>query len=94
MGIHASPYVMNFDNSISWKVEFPQAYETHVLDGESGRLATRIMGLGLAEIAYQNSLLGLRMAEQGSQGPDPNEVLIISSPDGECFSVQGKQRGM
>ena len=58
MGLHASPTcVMNFDDSVGWLVGplhggMPLMFE--MMNRE--RVATGMMGLGLAEIAYQNAL--------------------------------------
>jgi butyryl-CoA dehydrogenase len=67
MGIHASPTcVMNFDDSVGWLVGelnngMPLMFE--MMNRE--RLATGMMGLGLGEIAYQNSLAWARERRQG-----------------------------
>ena len=67
MGIHASPTcVMNFDDSVGWLIGelnngMPLMFE--MMNRE--RLATGMMGLGLGEIAYQNSLAWARDRRQG-----------------------------
>mgnify|MGYP003311384876 FL=1 len=67
MGVHASPTcVMNFDESIGWRVGdlyngMPLMFE--MMNRE--RLATGMMGIGLAEIAYQNALSWSKNRRQG-----------------------------
>ena len=67
MGIHASPTcVMNFDDSVGWRVgelNTGMALMFQMMNQE--RLATGMMGLGLAEIAYQNSLAWAKDRRQG-----------------------------
>ena len=88
MGIHASPTcVMNFDDSVGWRVgelNTGMALMFQMMNQE--RLATGMMGLGLAEIAYQNSLAWAKDRRQGRdlKGPqDPNEEAdnILVHPD-------------
>jgi butyryl-CoA dehydrogenase len=88
MGIHASPTcVMNFDQSIGWRVGdlysgMPLMFE--MMNRE--RLATGMMGIGLAEIAYQNALAWAKERRQGRDlkgVQDPNELAdnILVHPD-------------
>ena len=88
MGIHASPTcVMNFDQSIGWRVGdlysgMPLMFE--MMNRE--RLATGMMGIGLAEIAYQNALAWAKERRQGRDlkgVQEPNELAdnILVHPD-------------
>tara|TARA_B100001113_G_scaffold263229_1_gene218124 strand:- start:2264 stop:4066 length:1803 start_codon:yes stop_codon:yes gene_type:complete len=97
MGIHASPTcVMNFDESIGWRVGdlhkgMPLMFE--MMNRE--RLATGMMGIGLAEIAYQNSLAWAKERRQGRdlKGPqDPNESAdnILVHPDVRRMLLEAK----
>ena len=67
MGLHASPTcVLNFDDSVGWLVgdlHTGMALMFEMMNRE--RLATGMMGLGIAEIAYQNSLLWSLNRRQG-----------------------------
>jgi alkylation response protein AidB-like acyl-CoA dehydrogenase len=97
MGIHASPTcVMNFDQSIGWRVGdlytgMPLMFE--MMNRE--RLATGMMGIGLAEIAYQNAL---NWAKERRQGRDlkgiqePKKVAdnILVHPDVRRMLLQAK----
>ena len=97
MGIHASPTcVMNFDNSIGWKVgDLHTGMKLMFQMMNQERLATGIMGLGLAEIAYQNSLAWAKDRRQGRdlKGPkDPNESAdnILVHPDVRRMLLESK----
>ncbi len=97
MGIHASPTcVMNFDESIGWRVGdlhngMPLMFQ--MMNRE--RLATGMMGIGLAEIAYQNSLAWAKERRQGRdlKGPqEPNESAdnILVHPDVRRMLLEAK----
>ena len=97
MGIHASPTcVMNFDDSVGWRVGdlhngMPLMFE--MMNRE--RLATGMMGIGLAEIAYQNSLAWAKDRRQGRdlKGPqEPNESAdnILVHPDVRRMLLEAK----
>ena len=97
MGIHASPTcVMNFDDSVGWRVgelNTGMALMFQMMNQE--RLATGMMGLGLAEIAYQNSLAWAKDRRQGRdlKGPqDPNEEAdnILVHPDVRRMLLEAK----
>lgn len=97
MGIHASPTcVMNFDNSIGWKVgDLHTGMKLMFQMMNQERLATGIMGLGLAEIAYQNSLAWAKDRRQGRdlKGPrDPKESAdnILVHPDVRRMLLESK----
>ena len=88
MGIHASPTcVMNFDDSIGWRVgELNQGMPLMFQMMNRERLATGMMGIGLAEIAYQNALSWARERRQGRDlkgTREPNERAdnILVHPD-------------
>ncbi|MBK70316.1 MAG: acyl-CoA dehydrogenase [Euryarchaeota archaeon] len=97
MGLHASPTcVMNFDDSVGWRVGdlhkgMPLMFE--MMNRE--RLATGMMGIGLAEIAYQNSLSWAKERRQGRdlKGPqEPNESAdnILVHPDVRRMLLEAK----
>ena len=97
MGIHASPTcVMNFDNSIGWRVgDLHTGMKLMFQMMNQERLATGIMGLGLAEIAYQNSLAWAKDRRQGRdlKGPrDPKESAdnILVHPDVRRMLLESK----
>jgi butyryl-CoA dehydrogenase len=88
MGIHASPTcVMNFDDSIGWRVgDLNQGMPLMFQMMNRERLATGMMGIGLAEIAYQNALSWARERRQGRDlkgTREPNERAdnILVHPD-------------
>ena len=97
MGVHASPTcVMNFDESIGWRVGdlyngMPLMFE--MMNRE--RLATGMMGIGLAEIAYQNALSWSKNRRQGRDikgMQEPNEVAdnILVHPDVRRMLLEAK----
>ena len=97
MGLHASPTcVMNFDDSVGWLVGplhggMPLMFQ--MMNRE--RLATGLMGLGLAEIAYQNALAWSRDRRQGRDLRgirDPNESAdnILVHPDVRRMLLEAK----
>jgi alkylation response protein AidB-like acyl-CoA dehydrogenase len=97
MGLHASPTcVMNFDDSVGWLVGplhggMPLMFQ--MMNRE--RLATGMMGLGLAEIAYQNALAWSRDRRQGRDLRgirDPNEPAdnILVHPDVRRMLLEAK----
>ena len=97
MGVHASPTcVMNFDQSIGWRVGdlyngMPLMFE--MMNRE--RLATGMMGIGLAEISYQNALSWSKERRQGRDikgMQEPNEVAdnILVHPDVRRMLLQAK----
>ena len=97
MGIHASPTcVMNFDNSVGWRVgDLHTGMKLMFQMMNQERLATGIMGLGLAEIAYQNSLAWAKDRRQGRdlRGPkDPKEPAdnILVHPDVRRMLLEAK----
>ena len=97
MGIHASPTcVMNFDDSVGWRVgELHTGMTLMFQMMNQERLATGMMGLGLAEIAYQNSLAWAKDRRQGRdlKGPqDPNEPAdnILVHPDVRRMLLESK----
>ena len=97
MGLHASPTcVMNFDDSTGWLVGplhggMPLMFE--MMNRE--RVATGMMGLGLAEIAYQNALAWSLDRRQGRDLKgirDPNETAdnILVHPDVRRMLLEAK----
>ena len=97
MGVHASPTcVMNFDESIGWRVGdlyngMPLMFE--MMNRE--RLATGMMGIGLAEIAYQNALSWSKNRRQGRDikgMQEPNEIAdnILFHPDVRRMLLEAK----
>ena len=97
MGLHASPTcVMNFDDSVGWLVGplhggMPLMFE--MMNRE--RVATGMMGLGLAEIAYQNALawsLDRRQGRDLKGIQDPNESAdnILVHPDVRRMLLEAK----
>jgi len=97
MGLHASPTcVMNFDDSVGWLVGplhggMPLMFQ--MMNRE--RLATGMMGLGLAEIAYQNALAWSRERRQGRDLKgvrDPTEPAdnILVHPDVRRMLLEAK----
>ena len=97
MGVHASPTcVMNFNQSIGWRVGdlysgMPLMFE--MMNRE--RLATGMMGIGLAEIAYQNALSWAKDRRQGRDikgTQDPNEAAdnILVHPDVRRMLLEAK----
>jgi len=97
MGLHASPTcVMNFDESVGWLVGsihegMPLMFE--MMNRE--RLATGMMGLGLAEIAYQNALNWSKERRQGRDligAQSPNEAAdnILVHPDVRRMLLESK----
>lgn len=97
MGVHASPTcVMNFNQSIGWRVGdlyngMPLMFE--MMNRE--RLATGMMGIGLAEIAYQNALSWSKERRQGRDikgMQEPNEVAdnILVHPDVRRMLLEAK----
>ena len=97
MGVHASPTcVMNFEQSRGWRVGdlyngMPLMFE--MMNRE--RLATGMMGIGLAEIAYQNALSWSKDRRQGRDingMQEPNEVAdnILVHPDVRRMLLEAK----
>lgn len=97
MGVHASPTcVMNFEQSRGWRVGdlyngMPLMFE--MMNRE--RLATGMMGIGLAEIAYQNALSWSKERRQGRDikgMKEPNEVAdnILVHPDVRRMLLEAK----
>ena len=97
MGVHASPTcVMNFEQSRGWRVGdlyngMPLMFE--MMNRE--RLATGMMGIGLAEIAYQNALSWYKDRRQGRDingMQEPNEVAdnILVHPDVRRMLLEAK----
>ena len=97
MGVHASPTcVMNFEQSRGWRVGdlyngMPLMFE--MMNRE--RLATGMMGIGLAEIAYQNALSWSKERRQGRDingMQEPNEVAdnILVHPDVRRMLLEAK----
>ncbi|HIC49985.1 MAG: acyl-CoA dehydrogenase [Candidatus Thalassarchaeum betae] len=97
MGLHASPTcVMNFDDSVGWLVGplhggMPLMFQ--MMNRE--RVATGMMGLGLAEIAYQNALAWARERRQGRDIKgirEPNERAdnILVHPDVRRMLLEAK----
>jgi len=97
MGVHASPTcVMNFDQSIGWRVgdlNAGMALMFEMMNRE--RLATGMMGIGLAEIAYQNALSWAKERRQGrdlrgTQDPNENADNILVHPDVRRMLLEAK----
>ena len=97
MGLHASPTcVMNFDDSVGWLVGplhggMPLMFE--MMNRE--RLATGLMGVGLAHSAYTNSLAWARERRQGRslkgvQDPDEPADNILVHPDVRRMLLEAK----
>ena len=97
MGVHASPTcVMNFEQSRGWRVGdlyngMPLMFE--MMNRE--RLATGMMGIGLAEIAYQNALSWSKERRQGRDingMQEPNKVAdnILVHPDVRRMLLEAK----
>jgi len=97
MGVHASPTcVMNFNQSCGWRVGdlyngMPLMFE--MMNRE--RLATGMMGIGLAEIAYQNALSWSKERRQGRDikgMQEPNKVAdnILVHPDVRRMLLEAK----
>ena len=87
---------MNFDNSVGWRVgDLHTGMKLMFQMMNQERLATGIMGLGLAEIAYQNSLAWAKDRRQGRdlRGPkDPKEPAdnILVHPDVRRMLLEAK----
>ncbi|HJO85293.1 MAG: acyl-CoA dehydrogenase C-terminal domain-containing protein [Candidatus Thalassarchaeaceae archaeon] len=97
MGLHASPTcVMNFDESIGWRVgELHEGMSLMFQMMNRERVATGMMGIGLAEIAYQNALAWARERRQGRDlkgMQDPNERAdnILVHPDVRRMLLEAK----
>ncbi len=97
MGLHASPTcVMNFEQSVGWLVGplhrgMPLMFE--MMNRE--RLATGMMGLGLAEISYQNAAAWCRERRQGrdlrgTRDPEEEADSILVHPDVRRMLLQAK----
>jgi len=97
MGLHASPTcVMNFEASVGWRVGalhegMPIMFE--MMNRE--RVATGMMGIGLAEIAYQNALAWARDRRQGrdlkgTQEPNERADNILVHPDVRRMLLEAK----
>jgi alkylation response protein AidB-like acyl-CoA dehydrogenase len=88
MGIHASPTcVMNYENAEGWLIgnEFEGMKAMFVLMNEA-RLLVGVQGLGIGEIAYQNSLNYAKERPQGralkgAAQPDKKADPITVHPD-------------
>jgi alkylation response protein AidB-like acyl-CoA dehydrogenase len=97
MGVHASPTcVINFDQSIGWRVgDLHEGMSLMFEMMNRERLATGMMGIGLAEIAYQNALSWAKERRQGrdlrgTQDPNENADNILVHPDVRRMLLEAK----
>jgi hypothetical protein len=87
---------MNFDESIGWRVgELHEGMSLMFQMMNRERVATGMMGIGLAEIAYQNALAWARERRQGRDlkgMQDPNERAdnILVHPDVRRMLLEAK----
>ncbi|MAK40703.1 MAG: acyl-CoA dehydrogenase [Euryarchaeota archaeon] len=97
MGLHASPTcVINFEDSIGWRIgELHDGMPLMFKMMNRERVATGMMGIGLAEIAYQNALSWAKDRRQGRDLngiKDPNHRAdnILVHPDVRRMLLEAK----